>query len=223
VSEREERGGKSLLDPSELLGEVLFGLIMTLTFTLGSGLTAAEGPEGVRQLLVAALGCNVAWGLIDGVLCVMGRLWDRDRRRRLHHRLRAEPSPAAAAAIVRSELDETLAPLAGEAARERLYAEVLVRLRESEPVPGGLRREDLYAGLATFALVFGATLPAVAPFLVMSDKLLSLRASNAVLLAMLFGTGWLWAGWIGASRLGTATAMTAIGLVLVVAAIALGG
>jgi hypothetical protein len=51
----------SWLDPGEQLDEVLFGLVMTLTFTLGAGLTAEDGPEGVRQLLIAARGCNVAW------------------------------------------------------------------------------------------------------------------------------------------------------------------
>jgi hypothetical protein len=222
LSDLEARGAP-LLDPSELLGEVLFGLIMTLTFTLGSGLTAAEGPEGVRQLLIAALGCNVAWGIIDGVLCVMSRLWERGRRRRLHLRLLEERSPDAALALVRGELDETLAPLSGDEARATFYADVLARVRASEPVRDGPRWKDLYAGLATFALVFGATLPAVVPFLVMSDKMLSLRASNAVLLALLFATGWVWAGRIGASRLGTATSITVIGVLLVSAAISLGG
>jgi hypothetical protein len=49
------------LDPASRLGEVLFGLIMVLTMTLTAGLTVAEGTEGVRQLLLAAIGCNVAW------------------------------------------------------------------------------------------------------------------------------------------------------------------
>ena len=37
---------KRLLDPGDSLGEVLFGLIMTLTFTLGAGLMIEE--EGAR-------------------------------------------------------------------------------------------------------------------------------------------------------------------------------
>jgi hypothetical protein len=50
------------LDPASRLGEVLFGLVMVLTITLTAGLTVAEGKEGVRQLLLVAIGCNVAWG-----------------------------------------------------------------------------------------------------------------------------------------------------------------
>jgi hypothetical protein len=41
------------LDPATRMGELLFGLIMTLTFTLGAGVLVRErGQEGARQLLM---------------------------------------------------------------------------------------------------------------------------------------------------------------------------
>ena len=58
------------LDPASRLGEILFGLIMTLTVTLSAGLAADEGRAGVRQLLAAAIGCNLVWGIIDAVMYV---------------------------------------------------------------------------------------------------------------------------------------------------------
>src|SRR6185312_16077288 len=65
------------LDPATSMGEVLFGLIMTLTFTLGAGLIIEEeGREGARQLLIATIGCNIAWGIIDGALYLAGQLFD---------------------------------------------------------------------------------------------------------------------------------------------------
>lgn len=65
------------LDPAESLGEVLFGLIMVLTFTLG----AAVAGGYKRGMLLAAVGCNVAWGVIDGVLFVLsGRFARRPSR-----------------------------------------------------------------------------------------------------------------------------------------------
>ena len=55
------------LDPATSLAEIMFGLIMTLTFTLGAGIIIEdEGREGARQLLIAVIGCNIAWGIIDG-------------------------------------------------------------------------------------------------------------------------------------------------------------
>ena len=55
----------SYLDPASRLGEILFALIMMLTVTLAAGFNVAEGRRGVRQLLLAAIGSNVAWGIID--------------------------------------------------------------------------------------------------------------------------------------------------------------
>ena len=65
------------LDPASRLGEVLFGLIMVLTATLTAGLTANEGEAGVRRLLLSAIGCNIAWGIIDGIMYVMNCLIER--------------------------------------------------------------------------------------------------------------------------------------------------
>src|SRR5689334_25424695 len=69
---------KRVLEPQERISEVLFGLIMVLTFT-GSLSVAEAGREDVRTMLTGALGCNLAWGIIDGLLYVMGSLAERSR------------------------------------------------------------------------------------------------------------------------------------------------
>src|ERR1700690_2860262 len=69
---------KRVLEPNERISEVLFGLIMVLTFT-GSLSMAEAGREGVRTMLIGALGCNLAWGVIDGVLYLMGCLADKGK------------------------------------------------------------------------------------------------------------------------------------------------
>ena len=67
---------KRLLDPIDRISEVLFGLIMVLTFT-GSFSAAQAGRADIREMLIGALGCNLAWGLIDGVMYLMGCLSER--------------------------------------------------------------------------------------------------------------------------------------------------
>lgn len=69
---------KRVFDPIDRISEVLFGLIMVPTFT-GSLRVAEAGREDTRTMLVGALGCNLAWGLIDGVLYLMGGLMDKGR------------------------------------------------------------------------------------------------------------------------------------------------
>jgi VIT1/CCC1 family predicted Fe2+/Mn2+ transporter len=201
----------------------LFGLIMVLTFTLGAGLDVQEGPEAARQLLIAAIGCNLAWGIIDGVMYVMNAMSERGRRQRLVRAVQMASDRDIGLAIVRRELEPAVEPFAGEAVREQLYAEAWERVRVLPRTRNRIGREDLLGGLASFALVFFSALPAALPFLVVSDAWIALRISNAILLAALFATGWRWAHFTGGSPLATASAMLAIGVVLVAVALALGG
>jgi len=74
----DEEGSRRVLDPIERISEVLFGLIMVLTFTGSLGIATA-GRQEVRTMLIKALGCNLAWGIIDAVLYLMGCLADKGR------------------------------------------------------------------------------------------------------------------------------------------------
>src|SRR3954462_8619107 len=68
-----EPNSKRVLEPIERISEVLFGIIMVLTFT-GSLSVAEAGREDVGTMLITALGCNLAWGIIDGIMFLMSRL-----------------------------------------------------------------------------------------------------------------------------------------------------
>ena len=43
------------------------GLFMALTF-IGAVSVAESGREQVREVFIAALGCNLAWGMVDAVI-----------------------------------------------------------------------------------------------------------------------------------------------------------
>ena len=80
------------LDPASSLGEIMFGLIMTLTFTLGAGIIIDdEGSEGARDLLIALIGCNIAWGVIDAAMYLVTELFTRGKRRRVAQAVRSAP------------------------------------------------------------------------------------------------------------------------------------
>ena len=67
------------LDPASTMGELIFGMIMVMTFTLGARVLGADEPTDGRELMIAALGCNVAWGIIDAFLYLLGALHERRR------------------------------------------------------------------------------------------------------------------------------------------------
>ena len=67
-----------LLDPIERVSEILFGLIMVLTMT-GTLSVVSGGRAEVKTMILGALGCNLAWGIIDAGLYLMGCLGERGR------------------------------------------------------------------------------------------------------------------------------------------------
>ena len=213
------------LDPGSHMLEILFGLIMTLTFTLAAGMVIEdEGAAGARAMLLGILGCNLAWGIIDGVFYVLGELFERGRLRRLAITVRQATSDAAAQRMVADEVDETFAQLADESARQRLYAAILERARSAPPAaPNPVRRDDLLGGLAAGLVVFGCSIPAVLPFVFLDDPHLALRISNSILLALLFLVGWRAAQHTMANPWIAGSVFLLAGVLLVAITILLGG
>src|SRR5436309_15345878 len=98
------------LDPASRLGEILFGLIMVLTVTLTAGLTVAEGRAGVRQLLLAAIVCNLAWGIIHALVYIMNCLTERSGNLRLNEAVHRACDNRAARDIIQHEIERALQP-----------------------------------------------------------------------------------------------------------------
>ena len=121
MSERSAPSPQRHLDPGDRLAEILFGLIMVLTITLGAGVALKDDPGLARESLIAAVGCNIAWGIIDGAFYIMASLLERGRRARLVAAVKAAPDEAAALAVISRALDDRLEGLAAGDDRARVY------------------------------------------------------------------------------------------------------
>jgi hypothetical protein len=220
----EPRGfAEQYLDPGERLAEVLFGLIMVLTITLTAGLTMGHEPGAARGMLIAAIGSNVAWGVIDGGMHIMGALLERGRRARLLWAVRHAPDEPAALAVIGRALDNTLVGLASGDERLSVYRDLRALALKSEPPAVRITRDDVMGALASCWLVVLGTVPAAVPFLLMHDTHRALRVSNGLLLGLLFLTGFTWGRYASVNRWVAGAAFLAIGTALVGVAIALGG
>ena len=211
------------LDPASRLGEILFGLIMVLTVTLTAGLNADSGRAGVRQLLVAAVGCNIAWGIIDAVMYIMNCMTLRGTKSRLRRAVQRAPTSEAALEIIRREIEPEMAAISGQQEREALYRSILERVTHLAPRKTRIAKEDLYGAIACFWLVFVTCLPAAVPFLIFSHPDRALRVSNFLLVGMLFFVGHKWAHYVHTNRLLAGLVMVVVGLGLVGVAVLLGG
>jgi hypothetical protein len=73
-----DKSSKRILAPIERISEVLFGLIMVPGFT-GLKTAAQDGRADIRTRVFGASGCNLSWGLIDGIQYLMdclGEPWE---------------------------------------------------------------------------------------------------------------------------------------------------
>ncbi len=91
-----------VLSPPERFGEAVFGLIMVLTIT-GSLSVAEAGQAEIRTMLIGALGCNLAWGIVDAVMYLLGALFERGRARALLNAVRARATTAETARAIVSD------------------------------------------------------------------------------------------------------------------------
>ena len=211
------------LDPGSRLGEILFGLIMVLTVTLTASFTVADGKKGVRQLLLAAVGANVAWGIIDASMYIMNAMVVRRGKIRLVKAVQRASDAKAALLLVKERVEPELQWLLGPERSEAFSRSVLPHIVGAQITERILTKEDFYGALASFWLVFVSCLPAAIPFLIFSEPQVALRVSNFLLIAGLFYVGQKWANYAGKSRLAVGLAMVAVGLILVGVAILLGG
>jgi multidrug transporter EmrE-like cation transporter len=211
---------KHVLDPIDRVSEVLFGLIMVLTFT-GSLSVAESGREDVRAMLIGALGCNIAWGIIDAMLYLMGCLAEKGRGLITFQAVRTAAAPQDAQRHIADALPPLVASVLEPAELEKIYRR-LMQL-PAPPERARLSKDEWLGGLGVFVVVFLSTFPVAIPFIFMHEVGLALRVSNAIAIVMLFLLGYAFGKMTGRHPWLVGIAMVVLGVVLVGMTMALGG
>ncbi|MGB9370079.1 MAG: VIT1/CCC1 transporter family protein [Xanthobacteraceae bacterium] len=192
---------------------------MALTFTLTFAVATADN-LAVRTMLLAALGCNTAWGIIDGGVYLLTRLSQQGRAIQRWRAARDAPDAGTAQREVAAALPPLVASIVDSAQLETMRQRLGQLL---EPAPPRLTGNDWLGALGIFLLSFLSTFPIVIPFLVIGDARLALRVSNAVAIAMLFLCGFLFGRYAGFRPAAMGASMVLLGGALVGVAIAFGG
>jgi hypothetical protein len=220
MTDNRVKSSKRVLEPYDRVSEVLFGLIMVLTFT-GSLSIAEGGREAVRTMLLGALGCNLAWGIIDGVLYLMGCLAEKSKGLITLRAVRQATDPQKAQRLVADALPPLVASILQPAELETMRQ----RLKDlpEPPARAGLGNNEWLGALGVFLLVFLSTFPVVIPFIFMKDAWLALRVSNAIAIAILFLAGYRFGRITGRHPWVVGVSMVILGVILAGLTMALGG
>jgi hypothetical protein len=211
---------KRVLGSIDRVSEVLFGLIMVLTFT-GSLNVAEAGREDVRTMLIAALGCNLAWGIIDAMFYLMGCLADNGRVLTTYLAVRKAADPQQAQRRIAEALPPLVASILEPAELETIRRR-LMQLPEP-PALARLSTDDWLGAIGVFLIVFVSMFPVAMPFIVMQRVGPALRVSNAIAIVMLFLTGYAYGRMTGRHPWLVGIGMVVVGSTLAGLTMALGG
>ncbi|MTV13742.1 MULTISPECIES: hypothetical protein [Bradyrhizobium] len=207
---------RHVLDPMERISETLFGLIMALTFICSLSIASGAGIN-IRTMLMGALGCNLAWGIVDGGLYLLARINDRGDKALTLRAIRQAPDPETAQRIISDALPAQLAAI--------LPLDQLEVLRKTlqqlpEPFLGPrLTKRDWTGALGLCLLSFLSTFPLTIPFVLLHDPRLALHVTYvaAICCGYAFGVR------SGLRPWTAGLSMVAVGSALVGVAVALGG
>ncbi|CAG4893652.1 VIT1/CCC1 transporter family protein [Paraburkholderia gardini] len=211
---------EALLDPVDRVSEILFGLIMAVTI-VGSASIASSTENPGRAATIAALGCNVAWGLVDAVMYLLRTATERTHLRRIGYQV-IQADNEHARRIIEKILPDYVRAIVGEEEIEGMRKRV--HDLSSEGRRRALEPRDYLEAFGIFLLVVIATFPVVLPFLILSSTPLAMRVSRVIAISMLFVLGFALGRHAGyRSPLYTGFAMAALGVALIAMVIALGG
>lgn len=220
MAEDELKSSKHVLDPLERSSEVLFGLIMVLGFTSTISVAHAGRPE-IRTMIIGALGCNLAWGLVDAIMYLMSSLSEKGHGLATLNAVVSARTPKQAHRVI----SDGLPPIVAECMDESQFEQLRVALlRLTIPDRARLTVDDWRGALGVFLLVFLSTFPVVTPFLIFTSGVhRALRFSNLVAIFMLAITGYSYGRYSGERKWLWAISMVLLGAAMVVLTVKLEG
>jgi len=220
AAESHDNAREPLLSPVERVSELCFGLFMAITFTGAMSVITPAGNE-VREMVVGAFGCNVAWGLVDAVMFLVRTLTERARTLNLALAVRGAPNAEEGQRHVERAISSVASKLVTAVEIEAVRARIVSMAQL--PEKPHLYRRDAIAAVLIFFIVLGSTVPIVLPFAFTTDVALAKNGSRLVALAMLFGAGRSLGRHAGYGGLRTGFSMMGLGAAVIVAIMAFGG
>ncbi len=219
------------LDPIDALFTIFFSILFALLFTLSYGILIYHGIISTsfangygQELFLTIMGAVAAWGIIDGVLYVLGEGLARRERYRLLQYVQTSESEQDATTAIAYELDFILEPITSDAQRQALYHDIRAYLSQAEPQAIGIKREDLIGGVATVLLYVAAVFPSLLPLLLIPDNtILAIRISNVVSFIIIFAMGYNWGLHTDMNPWKMGLLLSSVCLAMVLVAMLLGG
>lgn len=211
---------RRLITQLDVLIEVMAGVVMALTVSMSLYVTERDMPA--RTVVLAVMGCNLAWGIFDGLLYLVARRAADARRTRVLDRLTGTESLEELERRVRALVDPSMEGIVPFLDMEKLREALARREENGNDDGGGSLGQDLLASLLIAVVEIASAVPVILPLIFLEPPLRGI-VSGAVAIALLGATGVQVARWSGQSvwLLGVITPL--VGAALVALCLIFGG
>jgi hypothetical protein len=182
------------------LSEFFYGVMMVAIITglINNGLPPSQNT--LRLLLIAALGVNLSWGIIDGVTSMYGGLVNRADYLRIANTFREDTDNAEKRALVVKSLQGTIVEnLSGDD-----QSKVVDMIGAGEGVTGqrfAATRADWNIAIAIILIDFILVFPVVIPYFLFDTVRLAVFVSHTVAILFMAGVAVVWARYLGLNTL----------------------
>jgi hypothetical protein len=169
--------------------EPMFGVIMVVCFTSILRADPILAEKVIGTVLISALFCCIAWGLVDGIFYAWEAHYELDKKRTLLAEVQAPNDPKEARELVEDHLGDTLVDLMDEKDKEQIY-QIIEKNVSGVDIGRVSIKEDIVTVLIAFGLVVGSSIIVMVPFLVFSPVMTALIISNITGILLLFIMGY---------------------------------
>jgi hypothetical protein len=214
-----KKGLLGVLSVDKQSSEALYGVILTLTTSASLRVVSGQKIDS-RGLFAATLTTSIAWGFVDAVMYLINVLLARARDRKVLDDLRQAPTEEAFRELLRGTTSKDVVDHVKPKVMEHIRGFLAEQPEHAKP---GLRRSDYGAALMIWLVVCGITLPVAVPFLLLGTPQTAVRVSQAVAIVIMFVLGMRLGHWTGKNPVMAGLISAAVGILIAVACLALGG
>ncbi|MFZ1386251.1 MAG: hypothetical protein WBP46_00980 [Thiolinea sp.] len=199
--------------------ETLSGIILTMSVLSTLQVVSAQAID-TRSLLYAALGSTAAWGFVDAMTSLVSTLLSRTHTYQVVKRLRESTHLADFRKRLTDEAPAYVVDQLDDAALKKIQDLLLLQNEVKRP---GLNTQDYIVAFHIWLIVVSAVLPLALPFIFIDDPLTAFRVTQLVSVWIMFGLVYSLGEWLGTKPIQSGLTFAAIGIVITVVCIALGG
>jgi hypothetical protein len=167
----------------------MFGVIMVVCFTCVLRAFPNAMDKVIGTVLLTALFCCIAWGLVDGIFYAWEAHYELDKKKKIQAKVQAPSDPKDVRELVEDDLGDTIVDLMDEKDKEQIYQIVEKNVTKIDLGRVNIK-EDLTTILIALGLVVGSSVIVMIPFLLFSPVTNALIISNITGILLLFIMGY---------------------------------